>query len=1071
MQHPEVPKAPLVRPAENLREDVASRPLTLAQEWDERRRSNKPYTIDELRKRIEETDAKSPLAVGYGLSMERAHYVTAIERMRLRDDLAKKGFAQVSEKERTALRDLDLRMAYIRYEQEFLVQFMDSISRYEQHRTDFRLDRPESEGGIPRNAVLEQQVRKQHETVEQSMKILSLVRRIKYLQHAEPEGGHNATDVQVLFAELQKIVPGADITKLDALYVATDEAMRRALGETTPETKQKGRLTPLSDTMMAELLRAHFDSLTRRRMAVQGKSDAASEQAKKDIAKEQEQLLDRALQFQATSYNHTSAVISLLTLRGHVGAPLASGDKPATGKFGQLSRTETFDEERGRRIRGLRDYMEDMRNTVLNRGKEITIPVIGTLQFEPDVLFEDIMTTHLVPFKIQHANVPAEWAVLGWRAHDAMWSMVGVNWGTADARKKALLKPFYEKLGLPENFGELPAEEKKKLMALPHVQQKLQSVRKLLEDHKKQYAEVFGGIEQDLALLDTMIKMKPPSSLVFMREMQPMPRPFTLADLKTDEDWARAYIAVCDSLCEGHKKKLADTHQSFIGGLRTNMNMNLNIGDAEMKTGIDIFFENLKAGLLILLEGAGAYLALRYGIPYAIKKSPAMARGAFRGGRWVVGKGVQGGSKMVEGGSKLMKGLRGVPKAVPPTTSALPSTAPATGGSASTGVAVEKAAEGTSKLKVAGRVLGNLGFVLGESVVIYEIAQKVKETRKSEHIGDRERAHTALEFWKGKQIPGIPGGMSLETGREQFYKEELQVLEKSAFVEDMWFVASQMSLPLAPTVPGNNDAPLAALASRRLQLIFRQQELLRTLAAEKDWLRIELPYLEKIFVRSTDEEKPGYRVNISGDVPGIKFYGGPIDDAMRAGPGNRKRHRDLQTSQRAPQHYADQFRTNGGGGMDEMYWREQAIKLKQRKTTEQLQQEFTLLAKDMEQYIEDVAAAEERVRNVPGAVLSGDTRTLAASDVLGMDIDHPIDLSEQSHLMQIESGGTKVYMRLPDVNWQWAIASPGGKLEPKNVREVNTTAENAGKVSFQGSGRLAFWHKGEKTVRFVVDVR
>lgn len=466
--------------------------------------------------------------------------------------------------------------------------------------------------------------------------------------------------------------------------------------------------------------------------------------------------------------------------------------------------------------------------------------------------------------------------------------------------------------------------------------------------------------------------------------------------------------------------------------------------------------------LLLMLAGAGlvaggiiigatmksAKFVVQKGLKGTWSLAKATGRGATKLGGW--------------GADQVGRMIKGSPKGpVTPTTA--PTTAPATG--PGSGQAIEK----LSKAKAGVRILGHLAFIAGEAMTVYEIIQKVREIRSAEPIHDRELANTALEFWKGGKVPGIPGGMSLSEGREEFYKEEIAVLEKRVLVENLRLTLGSHTLPLPPDgLPGDVRNEGEALKTRRNELLKRQEQMLAALAQEKEWLSIELPFLDKIFTRTGQEHRPRYNVNISGEVPGIKFYGGPLDRATAAGPGNRQRHRELTTDRSAPRRYGEQF-DKSGPGMGADYWHERAEELKKRQTSEQIVESYAKLHRDMEQYITDVVILEEKVTGKPGVKLHADVRQLQMSEALGGTIENPIDVSPESHPTDIVSGGKQMFLRLPQLNYQWGVVGADGKIQ--KVLNVNKTPENAGKLEFEGKGRLAFWLPGDKEWRFELTVR
>ena len=112
-----------------------------------------------------------------------------------------------------------------------------------------------------------------------------------------------------------------------------------------------------------------------------------------------------------------------------------------------------------------------------------------------------------------------------------------------------------------------------------------------------------------------------------------MPRPFVIQDLHTDEDWARAYLAVCDSLCVHHAAAFDAVHESFLEGLKTNMNMNLDVGDTEMQIGKTMMRETILSILALIFEGAALFLVLRYGTKPVLRLAGRTVKAGVKGVR------------------------------------------------------------------------------------------------------------------------------------------------------------------------------------------------------------------------------------------------------------------------------------------------------------------------------------------------------------------------------------------------------------------------------------------------------
>lgn len=1066
MTQEQSPDNRLRQSAEDLRKETGTtdeKTKILLEEWAKRIQDGRPLTEYEVEThlRVLEENMKN---ITYGPALERTVYHAVMERMRLKMQLKQ----NPDPKDLEMLKDLDRRITNVEYLQSSIDDITDTLARYERYRQHFGLDAANS--GVPRDAAMEGKVLSQMNDLQRLLPVRTTLWKIR---HFEQKGDTAAA--QQFIAQLPDAQKWNTPEKRDNLARTIELDIRKVVN--VHHTRKDGVEIAQVDAMYLKMVEEHFQIVLQREKDLGGKGDPKSEAEKKEIRKQRGEILGEFLGYNYVSLERRAQLTSLLTRSGHIGQPYENTQVEGKPKkeYGKFKGSEALGEERDKSIASLRKYTSEFRANVLNReDKTFKIPGINfEIPFDPAAHIEHLMTTGVVPLKVRMAVPFAEGAAAPWAIFDAQLQLLNKNWGgIRDARTRAILRPLYEKLGLPENYSDLPPEDQKKVMAevLKDEKGKMRSTLQILDQFKKEQSHLLDNIDRDLDTIQGLLKIKKPEELVLAGEPKQPKLPLDLNALKnaSDEELAGAYIYIMRELTVTHPQELSKAQLAFMGNLNTNLDLQIDIGDVEKQLARAWITEWPLAILALLGEGAGLYLLVRRGIPWAIKKTPAAIRGTYNVGKWTV-------EKSIQGGSRLTQALRGTPKGAPASAAPSPGV-PSPGGTAS---AMEKGVETASKMKTAGRVLGHLGFLVTEAVVIYEIAEKVKQIRKSTHLGDRELAHTALEFWKGNKIPGLPN-MYLSNVREgpqaeQWYKEEIAVLEKSAFVEDMRFVVGQMTLPDPPVLPGQGDlAPLQkelpALASRRQELLDRQQALLQSLSEEKRWLHIELPYIEQIFTRTNDESRPGYNVNISGG--GLsKFYGGPIDDALRAGPGNRQRHRDLVNSRWAPQQYADQFKSPT---MDVQYWKEQAAKLKERKSTEQYKQEFAALAKDMELYVEDVAAAEEKVKDVPGVVLNGDKRTVVTSEVLGGTIENPIDVSEASHPTEIRSGGKQIYLRLPEAGWTWQVVQrQNGRavLDPKNRLVINNTAEHFGKLGFSGTGQLAFYRKGAPAPSFYVEVK
>ena len=231
---------------------------------------------------------------------------------------------------------------------------------------------------------------------------------------------------------------------------------------------------------------------------------------------------------------------------------------------------------------------------------------------------------------------------------------------------------------------------------------------------RKARGKVIEEMQQDVQYLRALIQKKSPDKLVIKKEpIIPDSLP-ELDSLNTDEEIAGAYIFILERIQTERVQELDQAQRSFVMKINENLSLNIDVADIEQQLS-KVWIREWAYSIGVLVgEALGAYLILRRGVPYAIKKSPAAVRGAVRGARGV-GRGISRVVKVGKEGARKAASLARRPIRAP------------------------------SRLKLpkgTGRALGIAGTVY----LAWETKEAIELALSIENLSERYGVDSALEF-------------------------------------------------------------------------------------------------------------------------------------------------------------------------------------------------------------------------------------------------------------------------------------------------------------------------------------
>lgn len=606
---------------------------TFLEDFEQRKKTDEFLSEQELASRIEEIEASID-TLKYSSALERAMYTAAIERMRLRLQMTHgridRGDPQ-NEYDFSVLQDLDRRITYAQYEEDAVDDFLDATEEYEQYRIQFDLDRPVSEGGIPRNNVLEDQLRKQLSSLHTILPRMGDVRKLRYYEFKATLSPENE-DVQAKIKQLKGEIPKEFSGSSKLFYDHLEQELRIVLGYTSDVTTPENLTTPTPHLLHRDAIERHFDQVLDRRKQLAGRIGQSAEDEKNSLKEEHAALLDHALNYNIQSVSRLTAIIGHLTNEGHIDQPVQDPSNIESPKqqFGLLGDREAISKERDRKIDDLENYVKHFRTNVLREDRRVDVPIVGSIPLDPSLIIEDLMTTHVIPAKLLLAEPTARGATVWWEAQDMITNAVGLDFDIRESRTQAILSPIYERLGLPDNYSQLTTKQKAEARKSPEVQRRLASVKKIIDEFRANQESVLQGIESDASLLRSLIALKQPSELALVMEPEVPTEMPKLSDLNTDEKIAGAYIFLLERISTTRVNDLNKAQQQFMNKINENLSLNIDVADVEMQLGTVWMREWAMSIGAILGESMAAYYVVRKGLPAALRQTPRLVRGGVR---------------------------------------------------------------------------------------------------------------------------------------------------------------------------------------------------------------------------------------------------------------------------------------------------------------------------------------------------------------------------------------------------------------------------------------------------------
>ncbi len=596
----------LSRLAKQVREASGVQDETLMEQMQQRSDSGKEAHLDEaeLNRRIASIE-QGMGQLRYRSDMERTLYLMLLERMRLRAEVRGGGKVNPEDpqfkKDAEVLQDLERRIAYWQYEEAALDEILDAVEEYEAYRAKYRLDRPETEGGVPRDAALETQVAAQLQSINRLLPRINLVRMLSFYEwkaERDPTDADAREQAKTLRAKLPEDERTMDVRELSSklklelrIILGTPAELEEAgnwfqqLVRGAKEKVQPKVPVPKPLELYRDAIWRHFESILARRKALVGNAAAGKE--KDALQQEHMDLLGDACSFNMRCVRRRVNVVALLAAEGHFGLPVEEGTGDTspfrTGPLEEKDRNALAVERQGN-VEALERYVENFREVVLRERQSVEIPFVGEVHIDPKLILEDLHTTHVIPFKLALYEKDAEWATMPWGAVD--WLHETVTFGLVDSnlrewRKRAVLQPILERLGLPANYLDLPPEEQKKAMISPAVQERIRSVKTIIDTFKLERGKQLDALLTDVQLLKQLAAQnpKPTNEPVVYTDMP------DIASLKTDEERAGAMQFLIRRIKEEHLPALDRGQRDYMKKIGENIGLHVDVADADSQLG------------------------------------------------------------------------------------------------------------------------------------------------------------------------------------------------------------------------------------------------------------------------------------------------------------------------------------------------------------------------------------------------------------------------------------------------------------------------------------------------------
>lgn len=615
-------KESLSKLTEHVRTASGVRGETLMEQMQQRSKDGKEAHLneEELNKRIFDIEQNID-QLHYRSDMERSLYLMLVERMRLRGQMRGKVVANPEDpqfkKDLEVLQDLERRITYWQYEEAALDEILDAVEDYEVYRTKYRLNRPQSEGGVPRDAALEAQVAEQLKAIHQLLPKINRVRALSFYEWKMERDSGDAVSLAKAKSLRDQLPENDRSTDVRELASRLKLELRVILGTPAEQEANQGLQRMLKGVkegvrpkvpvpkpleLMREALWNHFDRVLQQRKALVG--DAAASEQKNVLQKEHMDLLGDACTFNMKCIRRRARVAALLAVEGHFGQPVGEGDgKTSKFKTGPLTEADrkALDGERRGNIEALEHYLTNFREHVLREKMTVDVPLVGEMHIDPRLIIEDLETTHVIPFKMKIYEKDADIATLPWGAVDLLHETL--TFGLVDSRirewrKRAVLQPILERLGLPENYQEMSSAEQKKAMLSPAVQDRIRSVKTIIDSFKIERGKQLNVLLTDVQQLKKLVDMHPmpQSDSVIYSEMP------NISALKTDEELAGAMQYLIQRIEGEHLPALDRSQRDYITKIAKNMDLHIDVADVDSQLGFGWMREWAFGGASFLTE-------------------------------------------------------------------------------------------------------------------------------------------------------------------------------------------------------------------------------------------------------------------------------------------------------------------------------------------------------------------------------------------------------------------------------------------------------------------------------------
>ncbi len=367
-----------------------------------------------------------------------------------------------------SIEELDDRIRLEFYQQHWVSLILEEVRLYEEHRTKFPSARI-----VPRDKKLEAEVKKQLIDLQRLLEQAVLLGRIRQLK------AEKKSDVE-LRPLLEQLPQGTDVMVYGTtLATQINAILAQTVGLPTKKEgimdlwAEKGEIqAPLVFRLRTDLFERHFNALLTLPRSLKGKTDDISNKEKEAYWKEQKNLLEEYFRYHALHLEKYRELYHLLIEPGSIYAQESKPGKPDLD-YGPLSpaNIDYLNKQREQQMEGLIPYLDHMEQGVL-----------GDKILDLNKLFEEYFMTVVAPRSFENLFDKAKDTTQLWGWYDKTptgWIKPLRPW-----RTRAVMEPIYKQFGLPANYNELPREEQERLLQDSRVQEKMESVRKIVREFR-----------------------------------------------------------------------------------------------------------------------------------------------------------------------------------------------------------------------------------------------------------------------------------------------------------------------------------------------------------------------------------------------------------------------------------------------------------------------------------------------------------------------------------------------------------------------------------------------------------